>query len=78
MKPPYVLITAACTVHGQFQVERKPNKTPRQNREQEGFYDAVKCPVCPFWASITSQIMVTTAPEKPAAAMTDTLPGMEG
>uniref|UniRef100_C6E6T0 Uncharacterized protein n=1 Tax=Geobacter sp. (strain M21) TaxID=443144 RepID=C6E6T0_GEOSM len=55
-----VLITAECTCHGRFTVLRKLNK--RQDtgsgRVNNGFYDAVKCPKCPWWAKIIEQKIV--------------------
>jgi hypothetical protein len=55
-----VEIEAKCSVHGRFQVQRKPNKRPDvgSGRKNNGFYDAVKCPVCPFWATIVSQKLI--------------------
>ena len=78
MKPPFVRITAECRAgHGQFQVDRKPNKRQAQRSQDQGFYDAVKCPVCPWWATITDQIMITADPAEPDTNQTATLPGME-
>lgn len=67
MKPPYVRITARCEKHGVFVVEKKPNRTvstaaPR-GTEPSGFYQAVKCPRCPFYAEITQQELIQ--PEAP-------------
>jgi hypothetical protein len=76
MKPPYVRIIATCSVHGQFVAERKPNKPHEASRKSQlGFYDAVKCPKCPFWATINEQTMI---PAKPADKnLTGILPGLE-
>jgi hypothetical protein len=78
MKPPYVEITARCSSHGTFTLVRKPNKR-RENipASRQGFYDAVKCPRCPFWATIIEQTVITTAPVA-ATNTTGTLPGLEG
>lgn len=59
MKPPYVVIQARCQAHGPFQVERKPNKRSDAPKDRQGFYDAVKCPKCPWWATIVKQYMIT-------------------
>lgn len=79
MKPPYVRIIATCSVHGQFTLERKPNKR-RDNipASRQGLYDAVKCPRCPYWATITAQTIITAAPVAADTNTTGILPGLEG
>ena len=59
MKPPYAVITAECSRHGQFQVERKPNPKagqPDPNGSggviQKYPHAAVVCPRCRMWAKI--------------------------
>jgi ssDNA-binding Zn-finger/Zn-ribbon topoisomerase 1 len=67
MKPPYIDITAECSRHGQFRELRKPNKrTENIQKGQEGFYSAVKCPKCPWWATIITQNRITADLAKPA------------
>lgn len=64
MKPPYVDITAECVRHGLFRTLRKPNKNtdPGNGKNRAGLYDAVKCPKCPYWAKIVTQIIITGTP----------------
>lgn len=81
MKPPFIRIIARCEKHGQFQVDRKPNsrRDTGSGKKANGMYDAVKCPRCPWWATIERQWLVTE--EVAVAAVEDrniTLPGMEG
>ena len=79
MKPPYIRIIATCSNHGQFQLDRKPNKRKDPPRGREGMYDAVKCPKCPYWATINHQVLVTINPASPDTDqnLIYTLPGME-
>jgi hypothetical protein len=66
MKPPYVEITAECSNHGRFMVQRKPNKNPgtaNEGGQASGLYCAVKCPKCPWWATIIEQKLVELAAE---------------
>jgi len=56
----YVEVVGECSVHGRFQVRRKPNKYRSDaGGAQDGLYCAVKCPVCPFYATIVSQVLVS-------------------
>jgi len=65
----FVDIVAECATHGRFQVRKKPNKNPPGSGTTltAGYYQAVKCPVCPFWGKIISQSLVTEV-ETAAAA----------
>lgn len=81
MKPLYILITAECHIHGRFQLERKPNKRVPTSPDRAGFYDAVKCPKCPYWATIIGQQLATVEDIKPAtdgSAAEYFLPGLGG
>lgn len=80
MKPPYIRITARCERHGVFQLARKPNKRvdTDNSRVRLGFYDAVKCPKCPWWADIVSQVIVAGEPAETPSNASPSLPGMEG
>lgn len=59
MKPPYAIITAECSRHGRFQVERKPNPKAGQLHPngsgaliQKYPHAAIVCPKCRMWAEI--------------------------
>lgn len=59
----YVEITAVCNAHGRFTVKRKPNRNEAavsggMPAAMVGLYQAVKCPKCPWWATILVQKMV--------------------
>jgi hypothetical protein len=56
----YVEITAECSKHGRFTVQKKPNRyQPDSGKKSDGMYSAVKCPKCPWWATILEQRMVS-------------------
>lgn len=68
MKPPFVRITAECSHHGKFQVEKKPNKyRPDGWTSPEPWkYSAVVCPKCPLWGKIINQELIEQEPETTA------------
>lgn len=58
----YVEIVAECSRHGRFQVQKPLNKRPDNGsgRVNDGRYAAVKCPKCPWWATIVEQRLVVS------------------
>lgn len=59
MNVPYVKIKATCSKHGQFLLQRKPNRTIPTAGNPSVFYQAVTCPRCRLWMKIDDQVLVT-------------------
>lgn len=59
MKTPYVKIKATCERHGQFELQRKPNRAIPTAGPASVFYQAVTCPRCRMWMNINDQVLVT-------------------